>query len=146
MPGLPASRRFLLGFGLLLALAFASCSFVLEITLVDPSHDPPTFQLRKPASFFVGSTTPEMRQITVLATAPGSEGSTPLWLVFSADGTKLRQITYGVLPEGFEQDAPALPLVPGRSYTLQGQAWGGSGQLDFELRTEPLSDLSQSPD
>lgn len=117
-----------------IAILCASCSFDLEVVLEDPKRNPPTFRLRKPAFFFVGSTTPEIRQIMVVATGDStSDSESILWHVSSAEGAALRRLTYGVVPEGFEEDAPARALVPGRSYTLEGQAWGGSGSLDFEL-------------
>ncbi len=124
-----------------LAAFFAGCSFVLEITLLDSAVVAPTFELRKPAIFFIGSTTPDVRYL--LVSEPGHGGSKPppvIWSLVSLEGGgALRQVTYGVVPEGFREQAPAPDLVPGRTYLIEVHAWGGSGGLKFEVEIPPAS-------
>ena len=126
-----AERAGVLGIALLLAL-LVGCSYVLEISLVDPAAATPTFRLRKPAFFFLGPTTPKVRQVSVHEKTAGE--TDPLWGIESVAGVALRQVTYGVLPPGFEEYAPARELEPAHAYVVVVDAWGGWGSLELERK------------
>lgn len=56
------------------------------------------------------------------------------WALTARTPTPVSSITYGVIPEGFEQSLPPTPITPGSQVTVGVNGPGVSGGLDVQLK------------
>lgn len=129
-------RRILL---LVLAVIFFSACYEEDMTVSLDGRTPPSFNLSGSGDlvFFTVSEVGAENQNLLPAQRDGDK-NTLLWRIWpnglSSDAkriSRLPQITYGVVPEGFEQKTPAEgpppPLVEGKIYQAGGPASNANG-------------------
>ena len=112
------------------AFVLSGCSYIIEITYENNDSFAPTFHLKEKHIIF--GKAPRVREISffkVIDSKP--DYSNPIWSI-KADGMKLKELTYGTVPKGFEAITPAKKLSPTTTYHVLVRAWGSDGFMDFE--------------
>jgi hypothetical protein len=130
------ARRTLL---LLLTVTFLSACYEEDMTVSLDGRNPPTFSLSGSGDlvFFTVSEV-AAENLTLLPAQRDGDKDTLLWQIWpsglSDDAkriSRLPQITYGIVPAGFEQKAPRQglppPLVEGKIYEAGGPATNANG-------------------
>ena len=108
----------------------SGCSYIIEITH-DNTSTPPTYYLKE--KHIVFGKLPSVREVSFYKVVDNSPVySDPIWSI-KADGVKIKQLTYGVLPEGFKIVSPAKKLLPETKYHVFVSAWGSSGFMEFQI-------------
>ena len=103
---------------------------MIEIRYDKNTSYPPTFFLKE--KHIISGRLPSVREISFYEVVDNKPVySNPIWSI-KADGVKIKQLTYGVLPEGFEIVSPAKKLLPGTKYYIFVSAWGSSGFMEFQ--------------
>ena len=112
-------------------LSASACSYVLRIKIEEWRSGAPHFSLRENSLPVIGRC-PDLREFAVYPRSGNSvDYRSPLWQVRLHEGVRTCELTYGAIPSGFPETAPAKPLEAGREYRASANGWGSGGSLDF---------------
>ena len=113
-------------------------SYGFEITVDNLNSDRPVFRFVKPllAPPRWTKTTIKLNSFAIYAKRSGTwDYKQPLWRISLEFGSysKIKDIRYGIVPEGFTETTKAQPLLFGETYQVNGTAAGGYGNGEFIL-------------
>ncbi|MDO9234401.1 MAG: hypothetical protein Q7U28_00005 [Aquabacterium sp.] len=126
----------------LFALFISACSYKMTVTANYNSSGVPVFSITAPRVLTLRPS-PSIREVLVFEVIAGQiKKDNPLWRI-SSSSKYLSEITYGVVPRGFEQKIPPATLEVGKSYEVLVMGSGGVGGIGFTL--EPKNSFEIYP-
>lgn len=112
-----------------LALSVSGCSYIIDVTMIGSDTLKPQFSVDSPN--LLRPPGADVRAIMVCDVIEDRANCRdPLWHLKS-DGVWIKKVSYGVVPNKFEQLSPPGQLLEGQTYEVIIQAWGGSGGFRF---------------
>ena len=122
------------------ALSLGGCRKAHKVSVIQTSGMAPRVILYTPSSGLLNAETQgvEINQFAVLHRQDPNKSYDQIWVIKtkSEKPIMVKEITYGVVPPGFEESIPARPLVAGEVYeilsSMPGNIGGGAFQADKE--------------
>jgi hypothetical protein len=131
-----AKQKYLLVAACCFLAVLSGCSYWIQIIVTGDDSFHPEFVLRKPLMSAPRGRTPKLRYFRICDES-GIDWNCqdPIWNFWLAQEQLkyVGKVQYGIVPDGFEEEAPSKPLTPGVTYRVAVGASGGIGSVRFRI-------------
>ena len=120
-------------------LCVGGCSYEFTISVVGQNPLSPIFILKKPNFVMPFGREVPLNSLAVVLEREGVwDYGNPIWEFEFTPGhsKRVREVQYGITPDGFEELKKSDPLIPGAKYLVIGASAGGIGHTVFRIDQE----------